>query len=319
MYKFIHAEKAEFPIVFSCRVLGVARSAYYRWLSGCRSTRSIEDRRLEVKIRAIHTNHKGRYGSPRIHRELREYGHRVSRKRVARLMSVQGLTGRSPRRFRKTTDARHSQRIAPNVLNRNFIVDARNKVWVGDVTYIPTRQGWLYLAVLLDLYSRRVVGWAMSDTIDTRLVLDALRMAASDSCLPDRTSKCPEGQDGREGPLAALPTSCRSAVRSRKPRPGLLHHTDRDGRYASDEYRTHLRSHGLVPSMSRKANCWDNAVAESFFATLEKELLDDEVFFTRTHARQCVADYIENYYNNRRRHSHLDYVSPLEYEIYAAA
>ncbi len=285
MYKFIHAQKAEFPIVFSCRVLGVARSAYYRWLSGCRSTRSIEDRRLEVKIRAIHTNHKGRYGSPRIHRELREYGHRVSRKRVARLMSVQGLTGRSPRRFRKTTDARHSQRIAPNVLNRNFIVDARNKVWVGDVTYIPTRQGWLYLAVLLDLYSRRVVGWAMSDTIDTRLVLDALRMA----------------------------------VRSRKPRPGLLHHTDRDGRYASDEYRTHLRSHGLVPSMSRKANCWDNAVAESFFATLEKELLDDEVFFTRTHARQCVADYIENYYNNRRRHSHLDYVSPLEYEIYAAA
>ncbi len=271
--------------MFSCRVLGVARSAYYRWLSGCRSTRSIEDRRLEVKIRAIHTNHKGRYGSPRIHRELREYGHRVSRKRVARLMSVQGLTGRSPRRFRKTTDARHSQRIAPNVLNRNFIVDARNKVWVGDVTYIPTRQGWLYLAVLLDLYSRRVVGWAMSDTIDTRLVLDALRMA----------------------------------VRSRKPRPGLLHHTDRDGRYASDEYRTHLRSHGLVPSMSRKANCWDNAVAESFFATLEKELLDDEVFFTRTHARQCVADYIENYYNNRRRHSHLDYVSPLEYEIYAAA
>ena len=160
-----------------------------------------------------------------------------------------------------------------------------NQAWVGDVTYIPTRQGWLYLATMIELHSRRVVGWAMSPTIDTRLVLDALQMATT----------------------------------NRRPPPGLIHHTDRDCRYASDDYLEALGENHMIPSMSRKANCWDNAVAESFFATLEKELLNDELFITRHHARVVVTDYIENYYNTRRRHSHLDYVSPLEYEAVSAA
>lgn len=285
MYRFIHEEKATFPVAFCCRVLGVARSGYYRWVNAKPSERSIEDGVLAAEVRSIHTEHKARYGSPRIHRELRVRGHRVGRKRVARLMSSQGLRGRMPRRFRRTTDSRHTQRIAPNLLERNFITDTPNQVWVGDVTYVPTREGWLFLAVLLDLFSRRVVGWALSDTIDTELVLGALNMA----------------------------------VTNRQPPAGLVHHTDRDCRYASDDYIEALDRSGIIPSMSRKADCWDNAVAESFFATLEKELLDDGVFCTRHHGRIVIANYIDDYYNNRRRHSHLDYEIPLEYELKAAA
>jgi putative transposase len=285
MYKFIQAEKAEVPVAVSCRALEVSRSAYYRWTRAEPSERSIEDQLLSAKVRAIHTEHKGRYGSPRIHRELRERGDRVGRKRVARLMSEEGLRGRMPRRFRRTTDSRRSQRIAPNILERNFKTAAVNQAWVGDVTYIPTRQGWLYLAVLLDLYSRRVVGWAMSDTIDTSLVLDTLAMA----------------------------------IGGRLVKTGLIHHTDRDRRYASDDYRKALERMGITASMSRKADCWDNAVAESFFATLEKELLDDQSFINHQHGRIAVTDYIENYYNSRRRHSYLDYRTPLEYEMRAVA
>lgn len=283
-FRFIHVEKANFPVTVMTRVLDVSRSGYYRWVTAPPSERAVQDQRLAAEVRGIHKEHKGRYGSPRIHRELRARGQRVGRKRVARLMGEEGLHGRLPRPFRKTTDSRHGHRIAPNLLARDFSANAPNVAWVGDVTYVPTRQGWLYLAVLLDLFSRRVVGWALSDVLDTQLVLNALEMA----------------------------------VNARHPPQGLIHHTDRDGRYASDDYQAALRRAGMTCSMSRKGDCWDNAVAESFFASLEKELLDDELFLARDRARVVVADYIENYYNDKRLHSYLDYVTPLEYELLAA-
>jgi transposase InsO family protein len=271
-------------VSFACRVLGVSRSGYYRWCNAEPSERARSDASLAAEIQAIHRAHKGRYGSPRVHRALRDRGCRVGRKRVARLMRAHGLHGRKPRRFRRTTDSRHAYRIAPNRLERDFTASAPNRVWAGDITYVPVRDGWLYLAVLLDLYSRRIVGWAMSDRIDTELALEALQMA----------------------------------VRARNPPPGLLHHTDRDCRYASDEYQAALTQHGMVPSMSRKADCWDNAAAESIFATIEKELLCDHPLKSRAETRADIADYIENYYNVQRRHSYLDYSTPLEYELKAA-
>lgn len=284
MFRLIHAERAQFPVAMSCRILGVSRSGYYRWLDAKPSRQAKSDARLSAEVKAIHREHVGRYGSPRVQRELAARGHRVSRKRVARLMRQQGLRGRVPRRFRRTTNSRHGFRIAPNLLARNFSAAAPNTAWVGDITYVPTSDGWLYLAVLIDLFSRRVVGWAMSDRIDTELALKALQMAAN----------------------------------QRQPRPGLLHHTDRDCRYASAEYQLALRRLGMVTSMSGKADCWDNAVAESFFATLEKELLSTAPLSSRAQTRRLVADYIDCYYNSIRRHSTMGFVSPLERELVAA-
>lgn len=284
MYELIHADRASVPVTLACRVAGVSRSAYYRWRKAGPSERKQSDAALAAKIRDVHGKHKGRYGSPRIHRELRARGTRVGRKRVARLMRESGLQGRSPKRFRRTTDSRHGHRIAPNLLERNFKAHAPNKVWVGDITYVPTTEGWLFLALLLDLYSRRIVGWAMSDHIDTELALSALQMA----------------------------------VKGRAPAAGLIHHTDRDVRYASDDYQAELARHGMRPSMSRKADCWDNAVAESMFATLEKELLSQGPMMSRADTRQAIANYIEDYYNTRRRHSFIDYATPVEYELMAA-
>lgn len=199
-------------------------------------------------------------------------------------MRKNGLKGRAARRFRRTTDSRHAYRIAPNLLARDFTSVAPNRVWVGDITYVPTRDGWLYLAVLIDLFSRRVVGWAMSDHINTELALGALQMA----------------------------------VNARKPARGLVHHTDRDCRYASDDYQAALNAAGMIPSMSRRADCWDNAVAESIFATLEKELLSTGPLMSRAATRANIASYIEHYYNARRRHSSIDYATPIEYELRAA-
>lgn len=224
MFELVHAERANSPVAVSCRALGVSRSGYYRWAKSEPSAQTREDAVLATHVRDIHREHKGRYGSPRIHRELRGRGHRVGRKRVARLMREQGLQGRRKRRFRRTTDSRHEYRIAPNRLNRDFSATRPDAVWVGDITYVPTREGWLYLAVLVDLFSRRVVGWAMSDYIDTELALAALQMAH----------------------------------KHRQPRKGLIHHTDRDCRYASDDYRTALKAIGAKASMSRKADCWDS-------------------------------------------------------------
>lgn len=284
MFELIHAERAKHPVALLCRVFGVSRSGYYRWLKAEPSARAQSNEKLRGLVCSIHQEHKGRYGSPRVQRELQARGRRVGRHRVARIMRQEGLVGHTPRRFRRTTNSRHGYRIAPNLLQRDFSAAGPNQVWVGDMTYIPTRDGWLFLAVLIDLFSRRIVGWALSDHINTALALEALRMA----------------------------TSTRTTGR------GLIHHTDRDCRYASDGYQAALRKLAITPSMSRKADCWDNAVAESFFATLEKELLATQPLQHRAAARRDVADYIENYYNIRRRHSYLDYTSPIEYELMAA-
>jgi transposase InsO family protein len=283
MYELIHAERANIPVAQACRVLRVSRSGYYRWLEAPPSPRAIDDAALAAEVTEVFHEHRGRYGAPRIRRALVRRDRRPSKKRVARVMREQGLKAHTPRRFRKTTDSRRTKRIAPNLLERDFTASAPNNALAGDITYIPTTEGWLYLAVLLDLYSRRVVGWAMSDRIDTELALAALRMAAATT------------------PLT----------------PGWIHHTDRDCRYGSDDYTEALRRVQARPSMSRKGDCWDNAVSESFFATLEKELLAQQPIKNRLDTRNDVADYIDNYYNLVRLHSHLDYVSPIEFETNA--
>ena len=280
-FAFILARVVAFPIALMCRVLGVSVSGFYAWRKRPEPERAKVDSRLAVEVAASHKRSRGRYGSPRVHADLRARGVRVGRKRVERLMREQGLQARRRRRFKKTTDSAHAQPIAPNVLERDFETSAPNEVWVTDVTYVWTDEGWLYLAAIIDLFARRVVGWAASESNDTTLALAALSMASS----------------------------------RRKPPRGLVHHSDRGSPYASDDYRRALTQLGIVASMSRKGDCWDNAVAESFFATLKAELVDDADYATRAAAIASIGDYIESFYNRERRHSHLGYVSPVEYEL----
>ena len=280
-FVFITAEKAHYPIRMLCELLEVSRSGYYAWLDRPAAPKAVSDAQLVVEIKAAMRRGRGAYGSPRVHRELRARGVRVGKKRIERLMRENELVARQKRRFVHTTDSHHEHPIAPNVLGRNFDATAANQAWVGDVTYIPTGEGWLYLAVLLDLFSRRVVGWATSATNDTELALRALD----------------------------------SALRARRPRAGLVHHTDRGSPYASSEYRSVLAVHAIVASMSRTGDCYDNAVAESFFATLKAEHVDHEDFATRDLGTASVGDYIEGFYNCARRHSHVGYVSPIEFEL----
>jgi transposase InsO family protein len=269
-----------------CRVLEVTRSGYYAWRRRPPSKHAEHDAELRVVVTAAHDESDGIYGAPRVLESLQKSGLRTSRKRVARLMREQGLAGRKKRRFCVTTDSDHSQKIAPNVLQRRFNPAAPNTAWVADITYLPTHEGWLYLAIVLDLWSRRIVGWSMSESIDTELALSALRMA----------------------------------IDTRRPALGLVHHSDRGTQYAATDYRHALDEKGLICSMSRRANCWDNAVAESFFGTLKVELLGDCTFRSRTEARQAVFKYIEGFYNSRRLHSSLGYCSPAEFEkLYWAA
>lgn len=279
-FDFIRTEKARHAVRTLCRVLEVSRSGFYAWCSRAASKRAVEDRRLMAQIEAVFAEHRARYGSPRITRELRAKGVRVGRHRVRRLMRLGALRTRRRRRWVRTTDSRHAHPVAPNLLARQFTVEAPNRVWAADITYLPTRQGWLYLAVVVDLFSRAVVGWSMSRRIDQRLTLDALE----------------------------------SALLRRKPRRGLIAHSDQGTQYAAFDYQKRLGSFGAVCSMSRKGNCWDNAVVESFFGTLKNELLDSAAFENVRIAQSEVFAYIEGYYNRRRRHSTLDYVSPLEYE-----
>ena len=283
-FEFVRAEKATYPVTVLCDALDVSRSGFYAWQARPPSSRAQDDVRLIVEVRAAHARSRGRYGSPRVHRALRKNGVRVGEKRVARLMRENEIRGRRKRPFRKTTDSNHDEPIAPNVLARNFTPVASNRVWAGDVTYIETAEGFAYLAVILDLYSRRIVGWAMSDTNDTALALAALRRAVR----------------GR-----------RAVGR------GLVHHTDRGSPYASGDYRRALAAYGMVQSMSRKGDCWDNAVSESFFATLRAELCDNESYPSRDAAEDSIGAYIERFYNLERLHSHLDYVSPIEFELKA--
>jgi putative transposase len=280
-FEFIDAEKAQYPIEVLCEALDVSRPGYYAHARRPASKHAERDVALGAKIAAIHARSNKRYGSPRVHDELRDEGERVGRKRVARIMREHDLRGKRRRRFRVTTMSEHDMPIAPNVLARDFTASAPNQKWVGDITYIWTREGWLYLAVLIDLFSRRVVGWAMGDTLATELPLRALHMA----------------------------------IQTRRPPRGLIHHTDRGCQYASAEYRAVLEQHGIVASMSRKGNCWDNAVAESFFATLKTELVRDLDLLTRDHAKRELFAYIEGFYNRRRRHSSLGYATPDKVEM----
>jgi len=279
-FAFIQAEKAAFPVTVLCRVLGVSRAGFYAAHSRPVAARVTQDARLTVQIAAIHRASRRCYGSPRVHAELRAHGQCTSRKRVARLMRHAGLAARRRRVFRITTDSRHTRAVAPNRLARQFTTPAPNRVWVTDITYLATAEGWLYLAVVVDLFSRRVVGWATSDRLGEGVALEALGMG----------------------------------VARRRPRPGLLHHSDRGSQYASSEYRAVLAAHGMDRSMSRLGSCWDNAVAESFFATLKVELGHEGAWRTRADAHRAMFDYIELFYNGVRRHSTLGYLSPLAFE-----
>jgi transposase InsO family protein len=281
-YRFIDAEKTSWSVRVMCRVLHVARSAYYDWRRNETTEKAAFDAALRVHIKAIHRRSRGTYGVPRVTVELRAEGHDVGRTRVARLMQGLGLTGTPKRRFRgTTTDSDHDDRVADNLLDRQFETTSPNQAWVGDITYLATREGWVYLAVLLDLFSRKVVGWSLRGHMRTDLCLEAFEQA----------------------------------VTLRAPGAGLLHHTDRGSQYTSDDYQEALTAIEATPSMSRKGNCWDNAVAESFFGTLEQELvLQEGSWADETEARRAVGDYIHGFYNQRRRHSTLGNVSPVDYE-----
>jgi putative transposase len=282
-FQFVAAEKAEYGVALVCRCLAVSSAGFYAWHRRRPSDRDDADRRLAVEIAVAHTESRRTYGSPRIHEELRTQGHRVSRKRVARLMREQGLRGRRRCRQPRMTDSRHTLPVADNVVNRAFDVATPNTVWAGDITYLATREGWVYLAVLIDLWSRRVVGYAMSEEPTRRVVLEALHQA-----------------------LARRPT-----------RSALIHHSDRGSQYASHDYRAVLGTAGIVCSMSRRGNCWDNAVVESFFGTLKTEL-GETTWPTRAAAVAAVTDYIDVFYNRRRRHSSLGYLSPVDFELQQA-
>jgi putative transposase len=284
-YAFVDTEKAQFPVSVLCSTVEVSRSGYYAWRACPRSARGLQDVELADTIAKVHGASRGTYGSPRVYAELKARGVKIGRKRVARLMRDRGLVARRRRRFHpKTTDSTHRHPIAANTLARTFKQPAPNQAWVGDITYIRTDAGWLYLAVLLDLFSRRVVGWAMSVRIDRHLVLDALAMAVAN-----------------RGSVA-----------------GVLHHTDRGSQYACGDYAAALERQGFAPSMSRKGNCWDNAVAESFFSTLKTELVHQRHFATHAEARMAIFEYIEVFYNRQRRHSTIGYLSPAEFEARAS-
>lgn len=271
----------EHPIKRLCMVFAVSRSGYYAWSGSTGCARVHQDRELRVKIAAVHRQSRQTYGSPRITVELQIQGEQVGRHRVARLMRQDGLYGRQKRRYRvRTTDSRHSHPIAPNRLATLPTPVQPNQVWVSDLTYVPTDEGWLYVAGVLDRCSRCLVGWAMGSTLDAAVPLAALTMA----------------------------------LRRRKPARGLIHHSDRGVQYASADYRSALAAHGLVASMSRKGNCYDNAVMESFWSSLKNELVHRRRFATRADARTAIFDYIEAFYNRTRRHSSLGYQSPLDYE-----
>ena len=280
-FRFIEEQRVAFPVTKLCEVLSVSPAGFYIWRKRPPSPRALDNKSLEHEVRRVFDESHGRYGAPRVHAELAAGGRKVSLNRVARVMRELGLRARRKRRFVPTTDSRHAMPVAANVLDRRFEAGAPNKVWVTDITYVWTREGWLYLAAILDLYSRRVVGWAMSESLSRELALDALDMA----------------------------------LLTRSPPNGLLHHSDRGCQYASADYQAALAERGITCSMSRKGNCWDNAVAESFFATLKTELVNEANYATRAEARTSIFEYLEVFYNRRRRHSTLGYVSPLDFEL----
>lgn len=279
-YAFIQSESAIFPVTRLCQVLEVCRSAYYDWLKSGPSQRQLEDARLTEKIKISHENSRQNYGCRRIQDDLNDEGETVSKARVLRLMKQEGLQSKHCKKFKATTNSKHELAISPNLLQRDFDVQEPDRAYVSDITYIWTSEGWLYLAVTIDLFSRLVVGWSLSTRMFASLVTDALEMA----------------------------------IAKRDPDPGLIHHSDRGVQYASDAFQTILEEHDYRGSMSRKGDCWDNAVAESFFKTLKAELIRERRYSTRDEARFEIFEYIEVFYNRQRKHSANGYLSPFTYE-----
>ncbi len=284
---FVQAHIGRWKVITMCRVLMVSKAGFYAWRQRALSSRRKHDANLRLHVIAFHKASRRCYGSRPIMHDLRAIGERVSRKRVVKLMREAGISGKRRRAFRRTTNSKHNFRIPGNLLDRHFApleIETTNRVWAGDITYIQTREGWLYLAVVLDLFSRRVIGWSMSHSLESRLVIDALQMA----------------------------------VDHRGKNRAVLFHSDRGVQYACDAIQRFHDRHDIVASMSRKGNCWDNAVSESFFSTLKREL-DDPVFESREIARAAIFEYIEIWYNRNRRHSTLGYVSPEQFEKDQAA
>lgn len=281
-YRFIEEHRAVWPIVVQCDVLQVSRGGFYAWKNRTISGRARRRAELIEIIREIHAvKYQDAYGAVRVHRELIAQGHACNRKTVARCMKQAGILAKTAKKFRvSTTDSSHPHPVARNVVNRDFTPSRKNETWTADITYIPTGEGWLYLAAVEDLYSRKIVGWSMSERMESRLVVDALEMA----------------------------------IQRELPGEGLTAHSDRGVQYASEHYQTLLKKHAVTCSMSRKGNCWDNAPMESFFATLKKELVHHEEYRTRAEARRSLFEYIEVFYNRIRRHSTLGYVSPEQFE-----
>jgi putative transposase len=279
-YRFIQGHQETWPARVMCETLEVSPAGYYAWLRRPPSFQGQRREALLVLIQGIHAGVKQRYGSPRVHAALAARGEACSVNTVAKLMRDNDIRAKTARKFRHTTDSNHPLPVADNVLDRQFYPEAPNEKWVADITYVPTREGWLYLAVVEDLYSRRVVGWSMAANMESRLVVDALEMA----------------------------------VQRRLPDEGLLAHSDRGSQYASEHYQLLLGKHGIACSMSGVGQCWDNAPMESFFASLKKELIHEADFATRREARAAIFEYIEVFYNNQRLHSSLGYVSPAAYE-----
>jgi len=276
----IDTEKKAYPISLLCELMQVSRTGYYSWRTRGTSARQKEYENLIPIVKEAHRISKETYGARRISKEIQAYGAYCGLVKAKTLMQLAGVSAKQKRKFKVTTDSKHNLPVAPNLLNREFKVTGPDLVYVGDITYIWTNEGWLYLAIVLDLFSRQVVGWSLNSRMSRRLVMDALRMA----------------------------------VWSRQPAPGLLFHSDRGSQYCSDDFQKMLKTYAMISSMSRKGNCWDNSVAESFFGSLKTE----RVFFTnyrnRDEAKRDVVDYIEMFYNSRRRHSYLGYVSPKEFE-----
>ncbi len=279
-YQFIHDHRNEFNLEVMFRMLEVSKSGFYDWRERPISTRDQANQELVKTIEEIHTSSKARYGAPRIHAELRARGQRCSKKRVARLMRTQGLRGKTRRKFKRTTDSKHAFLMAENRLERDFSASKPDQKWLADITYLPTLEGFLYLAVVLDVFSRKIVGWSIRDSLETKIVLDAFEMARA----------------------------------ARRPGAGLLHHSDRGSQYASHEFRAALVRLQVVSSMSRKGNCWDNAMCESFFATLKNELGLEGPMHSKVVTRAAVFEYINVFYNRQRRHSSLGFVSPEQFE-----
>jgi len=282
-FHFIGSKVGQYPVAWMCRQLRVSRSGFYAWRDRKPSAREERDVFLTARIRAFFEASEQTYGSPRILLDLQGEGQRVGRRRVMRLMRQEGLCAHLPKRFRKTTDSDHDSPIAPNLVNRDFSPEAPNQLWAVDISYVRTWAGWVYLAVVLDLYSRRVVGWSLANHMRTEL------------------------------PLVAL----KSAIELRHPPKGLVHHSDRGSQYASNDYQEFLDTNDMTCSMSRKANCWDNSCVESFFATIKKELIYRHTWPTETAVEAAIEQYI-NFYNARRRHSTIGNCSPIEYEMATA-